>query len=245
MPRPRIAFIATLAAGALLFLALSLARGTTLTYTLGVPANAVAVKLEPGQRFCQEPITAQSHGTFDAVDVTLGTYGRPGSTLAVSVADPDSRDVLARGTLPAGYPDITQKPWHAIALDHSINPGSLAVCFRNTGSHSVAFYGSSDAATGPSSATRRGKSLGTDVSLVFTGDHRSWASSAGDVFSRARLFRTPRIPSWLYFAGLVLLAAAAAAALTAAMGSAFSPQPAGGAPGPSAEDDDPRATPAP
>jgi hypothetical protein len=246
MPRPRTAFLATLAAGAVLFLVVSLVRGTTLSYTLGVPSNAVAVKLERGQEFCQEPIKAQSDRRFDHVDVTLGTYHRPGSPLAVSVLDPVSRHVLARGALAGGYPDIAQKPSQRIALDHGVNPGTLAVCFRNIGRHSIAFYGSGDGATQPSSATRKGKSLGTDVTLAFTAGRHSWASTIGDVFSRARLFRTPRIPGWLYLAGLVLLAAAAAAALTAAVGSAFAPQPAGGAPGPSREDDgdDPPATPA-
>jgi hypothetical protein len=234
MPRPRVAFLATLAAGALLFLVVSLVRGTTLSYTLGVPVNGVAVQLKHGEAFCQEPITAQSSGRFDHVDVTLGTFHRPGSPLAVTVVDPTSRRVLARGSLPGGYPDIAQKPSERIALDRSIDPHTLAVCFRNTGKHSIAFYGAGDAATQPSSATRDGKSLGVDVALAFSAGHHSWASTIGDVFSRARLFRTPRIPGRLYLAGLVLLAAAAAAALTAAVGSALEP--------PSSSDDEPATT---
>ncbi|WP_445148452.1 hypothetical protein [Baekduia sp. Peel2402] len=221
MPKPRTALLVTLAVGAVLFLVVSLARGTSLSYTLGVGANAVAVKLEPGKEFCQEPITAQSSRKFDHVEVTLGTYHRPGSPLAVTVLDPQSRRVLARGALAGGFSDITQEPVQRITLDHAINPKTLAVCFRNTGEHSTAFYGSGDGATQPSSATRKGQSLGTDVTLAFTAGHRSWASAIGDVFSRAPLFRTPRIPGWLYLAGLVLLAAGAAAALTAAVGSAF------------------------
>lgn len=225
---PRVAFLATLAAGAVLFLVVSLVRGTTLSYTLGVASNGVAVKLEPRQAFCQEPITAQSDRAFDHVELTLGTYHRPGSPLTVTVVDPESRRVLARGALAAGYPDIAQRPIARVALDHAVNPRTLAVCFRNTGEHSTAFYGAGDAATSPSSATRDGKSLGADVSIAFTGDRHSWASSIGDVFDRARLFRTPRLPGWLYLSGLVLLAAAAAAALTAAVGSAFpaAPRPA-------------------
>jgi hypothetical protein len=221
MPRPRVALLATLAAGAVLFLVVSLVRGTPLAYTLGVASNGVAVKLTPGKAFCQEPIVAQSARKFDHVELTLGTYRRPGSPLAVTVVDPRNRQVLARGALAAGYPDIAQRPVQRVALDHAINPRTLAVCFRNTGEHSIAFYGAGDAATQPSSATRDGQSLGADVTIAFTGERHSWASSIGDAFSRARLFRTPLIPGWLYLVGLVLLAAGAAAALTAAVGSAF------------------------
>lgn len=224
MRSPRVAFLATLAAGAVLFLVVSLVRGTPLAYTLGVASNGVAVKLAPGKAFCQEPIVAQSGRAFDHVQVTVGTYHRPGSPLALTIVDPKSRAVLARGALAAGYPDIAQKPGQSIALDHPVDARSIAVCFRNTGAHSTAFYGAGDAATQPSSATQDGKSLGADVTLSFTAGRHSWASSIGDVFSRARLFRTPRIPGWLYLAGLVLLAAGAAAALTAAVGSAFPPE---------------------
>lgn len=224
MPRPRIAFLATLAAGALLFLVVSLVRGTTLVYTLGVPANGVVVKLERGQTFCQEPIDAEAGDAFDHVEVSLGTYHRPGPPLSVTVRDLDTRRVLARGALAGGYPDISQAQTTSIRLDHGVHPRRLSVCFRDEGQHSVAFYGAGDGAT-PGTATRDGKPLGADVTLAFTAAHRSWASQAGDVFARARLFRTPRIPGWLYFAGLVLLAAGAAAALTAAVGSALEPAP--------------------
>jgi hypothetical protein len=224
MPRPRTAFLATVAAGALLFLVLSLVRGTALTYTLGVPSNGVAVKLAPRKEFCQEPIVAESDRSFDRVTVVLGTYDRPGPALAVAIRDPKTRAVLAHATVPAGYPDITRRPSTIIALDHAIHPATLAVCFRNAGAHSVAFYGAGDAAT-PSTATLGGKGLGADVALSFSDRHHSWASTLGATFGRASLFRTPRIPGWLYLVGLVLLTAVAAATLTVAVSAALEVPP--------------------
>ena len=120
MPRPRTAFLVTVAAGALLFLVLSLVRGTALTYTLGVPSNGVAVKLAPRKEFCQEPIVAESDRSFDRVTVVLGTYDRPGPALAVAIRDPKTRAVLAHATVPAGYPDITRRPSTIIALDRTL-----------------------------------------------------------------------------------------------------------------------------
>src|SRR4051812_46360528 len=118
---PLLAFAATLAVGAVLFLALALARGSTLAYTLGVPASAIAVKLEPGKSFCQEPIEAQSARRFDRVQVSLGTYRRPGPPLAVTVRDRSSAP-LAHGTLAPGYPDVTVRRTQTIRLDSAVNP---------------------------------------------------------------------------------------------------------------------------
>jgi hypothetical protein len=218
---PLFAFAATLVAGALLFLVIALVRGTTLSYTLGVSPAAVAVRLAPGKSFCQEPITAQSTRRFDHVAVTVGTYGRPGPGLAVTVRDAKTAAPLAHGSLAAGYPDITRRPAESIGLDHKINPRKLAVCFTNTGEHSVAFYGAGPAATQPSNAFIEGRDAGTDVSISFTGPHESWASTIPAAFSRARLFRTPHLPGWLYFAGLALLLALGAAAVGAAVRSAL------------------------
>jgi hypothetical protein len=218
---PLLAFAATLAVGAVLFAVVALVRGTTLSYTLGVPPNGVAVKLEHRQAFCQETIVAQSTRKFDHVVVSLGTYHRPGAPLVVTVRDGRSAAPLAHGTLAAGYADIARQPTESIPLDASINPRTLAVCFTNTGRHSIAFYGAGDQATVPSTAVVDGKSVGADVSLRFTGPHHSWASSIGSAFDHARLFRTPHLAGWLYLAGLLLLLALGAAAVGAAVRSAL------------------------
>jgi hypothetical protein len=171
---------------------------TSLAFTLGVIRAAPAVTLGPGQQACQRPIDVPAGGAFDRVGVSVGTFQRAGSPLALTVQDAGGR-VLGRGTLASGYPDIASVPVHQVALDRTVGDGRVAVCVRNTGERKVALYGNSDAAARSSSAYTDGRPVKVDLSLEFGRSSRTWASELPRMLDRAALFRAPWLGPWIYW----------------------------------------------
>src|SRR4051794_4354318 len=105
-------------------------------FTLGAGSNLV-VKLAPGQEACQRPIRVPGSAGFEGVRVLLGTEGRPGPPLAVSVRDARSGRVLSQATLPGGYPDISKAPEHVVWGRHVAAGGVVSTCFENRGMRRV------------------------------------------------------------------------------------------------------------
>jgi hypothetical protein len=214
--------------------AVALLTHTSQAFTLGVVRAAPAVTLEPGQQACQRPIDVPGGGSFDRVGLSVGTFQRAGSPLAITVADLGGR-ALARGTLAGGYPDIAGVPVHRVPLDRTVGEGRVAVCVTNRGPRKVALYGNADAAARSSSAYKDGRPAKVDLSLEFERASRSWASELPRMLDRAALFRAPWLGPWVYWIlAAALLVGAPWLVLRAVRAAAGDGPPAAGHRGPSA-----------
>jgi hypothetical protein len=186
----------------------------TLAFTLGVPSNSAVAPLRPGQQLCQQPVAVpDADSAFDAVAVQLGTYGRPGPALELTIRS--GARTLAVGHLPGGYGDDASP---SIPVGHVGDRAPLRVCVRNAGQDRVALYGAADAAARNSSAAVDGKPLNADVNLVFERAHpRSVASLAPAILSRASLFRVSWLGAWTYVLLALLVLAGIPALLALAL----------------------------
>ncbi|HWK27404.1 MAG TPA: hypothetical protein VNS09_12625 [Solirubrobacter sp.] len=223
MRSPRTLLLGIAAAGLLILLVLALTTTTRDGFTLGVTSGAPAAVLDAGDVACQEPVTVpDAAGAFDRVVLAVGTYGRPGPPLEVTVAPKAGGAPLARGRLPGGYPDIGETPLHAVEVGHVDATEPLSVCIRNVGTARAALYGNGDSAARTSSATHNGEPLNVDLNLGFErSEPRSLGSLLGAMFDRAALFRAGWVGAWTYvvlaliaLVGVPLLLARALAAAT-------------------------------
>src|SRR3954452_6432950 len=191
---------------------------TRLAFTLGVTAGGVAAGLAPRHEACQTPVAIpDADAAFERVVVTLGTYGRPGPPVEITVAPVRGGAALAQGRLPGGYPDVDRSPRHAVEVGKVTTQAPVRVCVRNLGDHKVAVYGNGPLASRTSSATLDGRPLNSDLSLTFELDGSpSLASLVPAIFNRASLFRAGWVGAWTYVVlalamllGVPLLVAAA------------------------------------
>jgi hypothetical protein len=199
-------------------------RETPRAFTLGVPASAPVAPLSPRQTVCQRPIDVAAGAAFDAVDARVGTYGRAGSRLLVTVRDMSGR-VIARGRVGGGYPDIARQPVHRVRLDHSVSEPRISVCVWNAGPRRVALYGNNDLAARSSSAFRDGRPLRADITLDFERTPRSLAALVPRMLDRAALFRFPWLGAWAYVVLIVLVVGGGTWLLVRALASATAAGP--------------------
>jgi hypothetical protein len=203
MRRPAVVVAVVVGAALVAILALSL-RTTSLAFTIGVNVAGPVATLQRGDQACQRPIDVPAHAAFDRIMFSVGTFGRKGPPLAVTVRDVRG-STLSSGMLPAGYPDIGQQQSHTVRLSRPAGEGRVAVCIRNEGPRRVAIYGNVDAAARTSTADTNGRRLGYDLALVFERDRRSKLSLVPDMLERASLFRFPWMGAWTYVILLVAL----------------------------------------
>ena len=205
MRRPVVVIAAVVVSLVGAMVTMAAARRTSLAFTLGVNSTAPVVVLSHGREACQQPIDVPRGGGFDRVTFKVGTFYRPGSRLALTVRGARGR-VLARGELPAGYPDIAVAPSHTVHVDRSVGPSRVAVCFANRGRHRVALYGGAGAAARSSTAVVDGRSQPNDIELEFGRPSRSLAALVPDMLRRAALFGFTWEGAWTYVVlGLLLL----------------------------------------
>lgn len=191
--------LTTIGIGAMAFAIVALTRGGPVTFSLGVPTNGPVVTLAAGEAFCQEEIMPPGGGLFDRVEMLLGTFRRPGPPIEVTVRR--GGRTLARGTLTAGYADVSEDARPTVKLDREVRAfAGMRVCFRNAGDRKVAWFGAGDGASVPTRAVLGdGTAAAADVSLAFLGEDRSYAERLGGIADRARLFRAgPLLPGWGY-----------------------------------------------
>lgn len=191
-------------------------KTSSLAFSLGTTTSAVAVKVGPRDEACQRPISVPDDGGFKALRLSLGTYRRPGPPLTAVVTGPGGRN-HSQGHLAGGYPDVGERPTQVIPLDAIVGPGEISVCIQNEGRHSVALYGTGDAADPDSTAYLDGKPVGTDIDVSFLREPRSYLKSSMSIARRAVLFRGPRVSGAVYLGFLALLVIGAAAALAVAL----------------------------
>jgi hypothetical protein len=212
------AFVGVVVVGVLAFALFVALRQTPHAFSLGVQSAGAVVTLKDGQEVCQAPIDVPAGAAFDRIRVRLGTFSRTGPEVAVAVHDTRGATV-ARGTLAAGYPDITEQTTHAVALDHRVPAGTrgLSVCLENRGENRVGVYGNGDAAASGSTAKLNGKPANVDIELVFERAPRSYGAQLSSLLDRAVLFRSPRLAGALYFVLLALLVAVAIGGVAVAL----------------------------
>jgi hypothetical protein len=219
MRSARLVVLGAVVAGVAALTLLAVSERTSLAFTLGVVRSKPVVALGHGQRVCQRPIDVPADAAFDRVALSVGTFRRPGSPLAISVLD-ERGGVVGRGRLPGGYPDIDRAPVHHIRLDRSVDAARIAVCVSNQGTRRVAIYGGADAAARSSTAFKDGRPAEVDLSLDFERASRSVASELPQLFVRMALFRAPWLGAWAYWILAVTLVAVAPWLLLRALRSA-------------------------
>lgn len=217
MRRVASVFLVTVLAGVVAFVLLGLLRQSDDAFTLSVPPHGVAAEIPGGSTFCQREIAVPVGGAFDGGRLPIGTEGRPGPRLRVVLEDARGR-TIARTTIPGGYADNSSPSFR---FDRTIDRGrGLRLCVTNEGDQPIFPYGSGGDPNPTTSFTLDGTLQPVDVALVFERPTRSTLASAGDILSRAALFRTPRLSGTLYGLLLLVLLGGAVAAVAYALRSA-------------------------
>ena len=173
-----------------------------LAFTLGVRSTGRIVEIPPGDVACQGPIAVPAD--FATVEFGLGTYVRPGPELGIEVRDVESRDVVGRGTLPAGYPD-NQK--HLVDLGEIPEGQTVSVCLRNEGARKVAVYAGKPDGSFTSEASVDGKPRRYDMDFIFYRDEAtSMLNLVPTAFERAALWLPSAVRGWIIWllGGLVV-----------------------------------------
>lgn len=224
MRRAGLVFLVTVLLGVVTFVVLGALRQSDDAFTLNVPTGGVIAEVPPGATFCQSDIAVPAGGAFQGGRLQLGTKGRRGPELRVTLVDADGP--LARTTVPAGYADNSSPRFR---FDRTIESGrGLRLCFTNDGDVPVFPYGSGGDPNPAIQFTLEDAPLPVDAAVVFERPRRSTLATAGDILERATLFRTPRLSAALYGTVLVLLLVAAAAGGIVALRSAVREDAAGG-----------------
>ena len=231
MRRPAIVVALVAAFGVLALVLVAVTQRTSLAFTLGVVRAAPVSVLTEGDRVCQRPIDVPSDAAFDRIGLSVGTFFRAGSPLAVDVEDLDRR-VVARGRLAGGYPDIGRRPVEQVALDRTVSTRRIAVCVSNEGPRKVALYGNADPAARTSTLVHGDQPLGVDLSLVFERDSHSMLSDVPRILDRATLFRFPGMSPWVYVVLFAALAVVGPWMLARAVTAATADRPDGDEPRP-------------
>jgi hypothetical protein len=184
------------------------AQRTSQAFTLGVNPAIPAIELQPREAGCQGPITVPPGADFDRVGFFLGTYFGTGPEVEVQVRSLPAHRVLARGTLPAGYPDLNDAGEHVVRVGHVPTDSRVEVCIVDLGAKHVAVYGNSDAAALNQAVTVDGRPTNRDITLRFHRPARSMASLWDDMASRAALFKPAWTGAWTFWLlGLLVLVA--------------------------------------
>jgi hypothetical protein len=173
----------------------------TIAFRIGALPRGPAAVLAPGGSVCQTPIDVQEE--TNAVSVPIGTSGRPGAPLTISVTDLRGRP-LARGGVRRGYSDGSLQT----ARFRRIRPGgTVSLCIRNDGREPV--YPLGEDVVIDSGIVQAGRKSTMDISLTFLRPHRhSVLDLVPAMFRHAAVFRFGWVGAWTYWvlAALAVLA---------------------------------------
>jgi hypothetical protein len=200
--RPALAvFTLAMLAGVAVLVWRASADERTIAFRIGALPRGPAAVLGPGSSVCQTPIDVQED--TDAVTVPVGTSGRPGAPLTVSVHDPRGR-VLTQGTVRAGYADGSTQT----ARFRRIRAGeTVSLCIRNDGREPV--YPLGEDVVVDTGIVQDGRKSTMDVTLTFLRPRRRSALDlVPSMFRHAAVFRFGWVGAWTYWvlAALALIA---------------------------------------
>jgi hypothetical protein len=221
MPSRRATAVGVVAALGLILVVLLVGGLTTqsrLVATVGVLPVFPVAPLAAGNEVCQTPI-----GLADPVErvrFNIGTFGRPGPPLEVTVHPANSGIDLGHGRVAAGW--IDDGSAQDVPVGHIADDQRVSVCIRNLGRTKAYVYGDlyeGIFGTGPlgvrptaltSYAAIDRVRIPGDLSLKFvSAKPRSLLSRLPAAFRHASLFRPGWVGPWTYWllAALILLAA--------------------------------------
>jgi hypothetical protein len=191
-------------------------------FSLGVIPGGPVAKLATGNQVCQGPISIPDGAAdFDRVAVVIGTYGKRGSEVAVSIEPVGGGKAFGSGRVAAGYSDVVTTPTHSVAVGHVETRAPFDVCIRNAGPNPVGIYGNGDPSARTSTATLDGQPTNADLALTFEHAHpRSALSLLGPILGRASLWRASWTGEWFSFLLVLAVIAGVPALLVVALRSA-------------------------
>ena len=204
--------------------------------SVGVKPVYPVAPIAHGATACQQPLGVTEG--FSRVRFNVGTFGKPGPALAVTVRDEATLEQLGSGHVSAGWVDDGSAKDVQVG---SIPTGRrVAVCVQNEGQVRAYVYGdfyNGRYGTGPlgvtptnstNYATVDGQEMSGDMAIaLLRSSPRSLLARVPAMFVHAGSFRPPLVGAWTYWllAALILLAAPLAlwSALVRAAGSEEAP----------------------
>jgi hypothetical protein len=157
------------------------------------------IDVPPGEKLCITGVTIPQDAR--QLRVQVGTFGRPGPELDVTLRGPGYRERL---TVPAGYPDSALI---AAAMDPPPAPRLGEVCLGHRGPARIALVGAEEERTLSRPAGRVGeKPVDADTYLAFySGESASALNRAGQIVERMSAFRPAVVGPWLLWPLLALV----------------------------------------
>lgn len=179
------------------------------------PVDVVTlVVVPPRERVCMRDVALDPHG--DQVRFKVGTYGKPGPPLAVSVR---GAGYDATGRLAAGYADNLE---HSVAIARPPRSELATVCIRNGGRATIAFYGAHQRSQSRVLVDVGGEPVDASPMLAFYESRPvSIADRLTTTLSRMAVFRGPLGYPAVIWAILALFVVGVPLALGAALARAF------------------------
>lgn len=148
-------------------------------------------EVPPGKSVCIADIAAEQHS--DVVRMQVGTFGKTGPPLALSVTG--ERGYRAHASEPGGYPDNLT---HALRITPPPSAQLVRVCLRNGGDQRIVLYSAADSARSRARVTVDGEPLrGTPALAFYEAHRRSIAERVPQSVDRIATFRGPFSHSWL------------------------------------------------
>jgi hypothetical protein len=227
-PRRTAAFVIAglVAAGLVAVLIAGASLKSDAVASVGVPPTYPVAPILPGARACQSPMGVTE--SFDRVHFNVGTFGRPGPPLTVSILDEASNDEIGWGTVQPGWVDDGSAKDVSVG---TIEPGvQVGVCIRNDGSipayvygdfyHGV--FGKGPLGVTPTNSTNSanvdGDPLEGDMAIdLRSGQSRSLLERLPAVLDHAGAYKPPFVGAWTFWLLAVLVLVGAPLALWAAL----------------------------
>ncbi len=201
---------------------LGLTRESTLVYTLGVQPQ-LPIPLPAGMTACQAPIVIPRGERFERVVFHPANPADTPAELEVSVWDAEGERRLARaaGAPPVPPEGTTPPPAQRVDVGELSVDGPVRVCFENRGDGQVDLWGSTDIASGPTTATIDGTPPAADIALTLEwANARSMLSLLPEMADRASLFHARWLSPVAYAVLALLVLVAVPALLVGALRSA-------------------------
>jgi hypothetical protein len=205
--------------GVALLAVLGLTRESSLVYTLGVQPQ-LPVALPAGMTACQAPIVVPRGERFERVVFYPANPADTPAKLEISVSDAAGERWMARAvTAPRVPPEGTAPPPAQRVDVGGLSPdGPVRVCFENRGKGQVDLWGSTDIASGPTTATIDATRPAADIALVLERDDaRSILALLPEMADRASLFRARWLSPGAFAVIAVLVLVAVPALLVSAL----------------------------
>jgi hypothetical protein len=204
-------------------------KRTDIVLTTAVTPIYPVAPVGPGNTVCQRPFGITD--SFDRVLLHVGTFGKPGPPLAVSVLNHETGAELGRGLQQPGWVDNGTP--RNIGVGKVKPGGQVDVCVRNEGRVDTYFYGDfyhGQFGKGPLGVTPTNSTSSADidgtmiegdlgVTLLSSKEHSalSWIPS---ILRHAATFKPAFMNAWVYALLGLLILIGAPVALWAALASA-------------------------